>query len=90
MTWRLIITPKVQEALRKFSPGTKQYIRRALDDIREDPWVGKSLRDELLGFYSFRTRRFRIVYQIQRSTITVVVIGIGPRETIYKQVAEGL
>lgn len=87
MTWRLVITPRVQEALRTFPPHTKRYIRQALHDLAKDPWLGKPLRDEFAGFYSFRVKRFRIVYQIQRRLITVIVIAIGPRETIYRELA---
>ena len=85
MKWRFLITPKVQIALRTFPPETKRYIREALQEIRKDPWIGKPLRDELAGFHSFRARRFRIVYQIRRDTITVIVIGVGHRRTIYEE-----
>ena len=88
MKWRLVITPKVQETLRAFPPQTKRYIQEALHELPRDPWIGKPLRDELAGFYSFRVRRFRIVYQIERHIVTVVVIAIGPRETIYEELAE--
>ena len=87
MKWHLVVTPKVQEAVRTFPPQTKRYIREALAEISKDPWSGKPLRDELTGLYSFRTKRFRIVYQIQRHTITVVVITIGHRKIIYEQLA---
>ncbi len=90
MKWRLVITPKVQETLRTFPPETKRYVRRALEEIVKDPWIGKPLRDELIGFHSFRARRFRIVYRMERRVITVVVVGIGPRETIYEAVKAGL
>ncbi|MBI4436232.1 MAG: type II toxin-antitoxin system RelE/ParE family toxin [Candidatus Omnitrophica bacterium] len=85
MTWRLVVTPKVEAALRTFPPQTKRYIRGALEDIRRDPSIGKLLRDELAGLYSFRARRFRIVYRIERQVITVVVVGVGPRKTIYEE-----
>ncbi|MBI3616344.1 MAG: type II toxin-antitoxin system RelE/ParE family toxin [Candidatus Omnitrophica bacterium] len=85
MKWRLFITPKVQAALRTFPPETKRYIREAFGEICRNPWVGKPLRDELEGFHSFRAKRFRIVYQIRRHEITVAVIAVGPRETIYEE-----
>lgn len=87
MKWQLVITPKVETTLRILSPQIKRYIRQALEEIRNDPWIGKSLRDELAGFYSFRARRFRIVYRIERQRITVVVVGVGPRKTIYQELA---
>lgn len=85
MTWRLVITPPVQAALRTFPPQTKRYIRHACLELCRDPHQGKALRDELTGLYSFRAKRFRIVYQIHRHTVTVVVIAIGPRRTIYEE-----
>ncbi len=87
MKWHLIITPKVQNALRTIHPEIKYSIREAFDDIVHDPWIGKPLRDELSGFLSFRTRRFRIVYRIKRELITIVVVGVGPRKTIYEELA---
>ncbi len=85
MKWRLVITPRVQESLRSFPPETKRYIRAAFEEIRRDPRVGKPLRDELAGLYSFRVKRFRIVYRMERHIVTVIVIGVGRRETIYKE-----
>ncbi|MBI3333011.1 MAG: type II toxin-antitoxin system RelE/ParE family toxin [Candidatus Omnitrophica bacterium] len=90
MRRRLLITPKVQAALRTFPPETKRTLRRALEDICKDPWIGKPLRDEFAGLYSLRARRFRVIYQIQRQTITVVVIAIGPRERVYEELAAGM
>ena len=85
MTWRLIVKPKIETFLRSLRPETKRYIRASFEEIRKDPWIGKPLRDELAGLYSFRARRFRIVYRIERRIITVVVVGIGPRKSIYEE-----
>ncbi len=90
MKWRLIITPKVQEDLRDLSPQIRQYIRASLEELRKDPWLGKALKDELVGFYSFRVKHFRIVYEIQGHVITVVVVGVGRRESIYEELTAEL
>lgn len=87
MKWRVFLTPKVQEVLRTFPPEIKTYLRASLEEIAKDPSVGKVLKDELAGFRSFRARRFRIVYKINRHTITVLVIGIGHRRDIYEEVS---
>ena len=89
MKWQVILSPKVQSALKNLPPETKHYIRRALEDIALDPEVGKPLRDELTGFHSFRVKRFRIIYQIRHHTVTVIVIGVGRRETIYEDILSG-
>ena len=90
MTWRLVITPKVQEALRTVPPETKRYVRRAFQEIAKNPWIGKPLRDDLVGLHSLRVRRFRVVYRMERHIVTVVVVGVGPRETIYGEIASAL
>ncbi len=87
MKWRLVITPAVQSALSKFPSQTKRYIREALGEIQKNPWGGKPLRDELTGFFSFRAKRFRIVYRIERHTITVIVVSIGERKAVYKDLS---
>jgi mRNA-degrading endonuclease RelE of RelBE toxin-antitoxin system len=81
--WRLVITPVAQAALRIYSPETKQYIRAGLDEILDNPKIGKKLKDDLAGFFSYRVRRFRIIYQLQQHLVTIVVIAVGPGKTIY-------
>lgn len=90
MKWRLFLTPQAEALLRVLPPLTKRYVRQALDEILEDPWIGKALRDDLTGFHSFRTGRFRIVYQIHSPHRRLMVIGIGRRETIYEDIAAEL
>lgn len=90
MTWRLVVTPRVQAALPALPPQTKQYVRQAFREIAQDPTLGKPLRDELAGLSSFRAKRFRIVYQIQSSARTIVVVGVGPRDTLYETLAAEL
>ena len=85
MTWRLVVRPKIETLLRSLPPEIKRYVRASFEEIRKDPWIGKPLRDELAGLYSFRVKRFRIVYQIQHQIITVMVVGLGPRRTIYRE-----
>ena len=90
MTWRLVVTPKVEETLRVLPPQTKRYIRASFEEICKNPWIGKPLRDELTGFRSFRVKQFRIVYEIKRQIVTVVVIGVGPRRMIYEELTAGI
>ncbi|MFT5208102.1 MAG: mRNA interferase RelE/StbE [Candidatus Omnitrophota bacterium] len=88
MKWKLVITPRVQLALRTYSPQIKRYIRQALEYIHQNPEVGKPLKDDLAGFLSFKVRRFRIVYQIKRKVVTIYVIAIGHRQSIYDDLSD--
>ena len=57
----------------------------ALDDIVRHPTSGKSLREELEGLRSYQVGRTRIIYRLQDTA--VVLVTIGPRKTIYQDVA---
>ncbi len=85
MRWRLVVAPEAQNVIRTLSPQTKKYVREALGELIKDPFCGKPLRDELAGLYSFRVRRFRVVYKVDRKIITVIVVAIGRRESIYDE-----
>jgi mRNA-degrading endonuclease RelE of RelBE toxin-antitoxin system len=87
LKWQLVIAPKVQETLRTLPPQTKRYVRQAFLAIVQDPRGSKPLRAEFSGFYSFRVKRFRVVYKIQEPLNIIRVVGLGPRKTIYEDLA---
>jgi len=68
-----------------------------IDGLESDPELrGKPLDDDLAGYRSVRAvgQRYRIIYRVERSIVTVVVVAAGirkagSREDIYR-VAEKL
>jgi mRNA interferase RelE/StbE len=80
---RLRVPDDVAGLLRGLHPDLKRKLRSALDDIREDPTVGKLLREELEGLRSCRVARFRIVYRVAGTVIEIV--AVGPRRSIYQE-----
>jgi mRNA-degrading endonuclease RelE of RelBE toxin-antitoxin system len=85
MKHSLIIPADIQDFVRHQSPNLKKKIRRAFDDILQNPNRGKPLSDELAGKHSYRVGKFRVVYQIKTPSVTI--IDIGPRRTIYQQLS---
>jgi mRNA interferase RelE/StbE len=80
---RLKIPDDVAALIRGLHPDLKRKIRSVLDDLLDDPAIGKTLRDELAGLRSCRVARFRIIYQIAGTVIEIV--AVGPRQTIYAE-----
>jgi len=88
-----------REALKQLESITDRRIRQELfDRIKElaiDPdQQGKPLRNELAGLRSVKAahRRYRIVYQVEREKVVVVVVAVGIRKEgdradIYRQAA---
>ena len=87
---RLAIPPAAADRIRRLPPDLKRAIREALRAIRADPLHGKPLEKELRDYRKYRVRRFRIVYEYVRTMKTVRILAVGPRRTIYEEVAEQL
>ncbi len=85
MKYKLFIPLNLLQAIAVLPPGLKRQIRTALDEIVQDPQVGKPLRDDLLGCRSYRVGRYRIVYWIHEKRIEVEIIDVGRREIIYER-----
>jgi len=85
--YRLVIAPEVAAVICALHPDLKRSVRSALDAIGDAPSIGEPLRGELAGLWRYRVRRFRIVYAPDRSARVVRVVAVGPRRSIYEDVA---
>lgn len=88
MKYCLVVPPAVERTIASLPPNLKKKIRSALEEIREDPHLGKLLKDELRGMWSYRVSRYRIVYRIRHHLIEIQVIDIGSRNLIYERILE--
>lgn len=79
------IPPPVAEVIRSLHPDLKRSIKSAVRAIASDPECGEPLLRELDGLWTFRVRRFRIVYAIDRNTRTIRLIAVGHRRHSYDE-----
>lgn len=79
------LSPEVLAVIRHLPPELKREIRAAIERLRRNPELGKSLKGELEGWQSLRVRRLRIVYRATARAIDVA--AIGPRVSIYLETA---
>ena len=98
MTYQVDILPAAQEMVLAIADRRIQdKLLEGMTALANDPELqGKPLGDDLAGYRSIRAigHRYRIIYRVERSIVTVVVAakGIrkqGSREDIYR-VAEKL
>ena len=54
-----------------------------IDDLKEDPFIGKPLTRDFLGRYSYRVGIYRIIYRINIKENLVEIITAGHRSTVY-------
>ena len=83
--WTIVYKKSVQKDLRGISKDMQYIIRRAIEDkLMADPLrFGRPLRRNLKGLMKLRVGDYRVIYSIQRETVTVYVIKIGHRKEVY-------
>ena len=82
---RLKVPVTVRSIIRRLPPELKRKVRAALADILDDPSCGKALKEALDEYWSLRVGRTRIIYRLAGGAVEVV--GIGPRSSIYEEMA---
>ena len=83
--YQLKISTKAEKELKKISKKYQQHaIYAALEDIKEEPTIGKPLVRELTGRYSYRIGVYRLIYKISKKDKIVYIISVGHRSTIYQ------
>lgn len=76
-------TAKARRELKKISQLHKQAIAQAVEEIKEDPYVGKPLSKELIGRFSYKIDVYRIIYKVNKKDKTIIIITAGHRANIY-------
>ncbi len=82
---RLRFTPEAAGCISRLHPDNKRIIREALDELRQEPYAGDDLQDELAEFKSFIPRRFRIIYSVDDDHEVIHVYYVGHRRDVYDQ-----
>ena len=59
-------------------------IRSAIASLQSNPNAGKPLTGPWQGCRSLRVGVYRIVYQIEKSVLTIYVLDIGHRREVYR------
>lgn len=85
---RVKLTATAAEMLNNLHPDIKKQLKTILKELYKSPYMGKSLRNELVGFRSLKMKRYRIVYQMDDGCKTVIVYAIGHRRDIYEVITE--
>jgi mRNA-degrading endonuclease RelE of RelBE toxin-antitoxin system len=71
--------------LSKLHPEGKRTIKKALNELRQDPYLGDDLQEELSAFKSYKSKRYRILYNINEKENFIEICYIGHRRDVYDQ-----
>ena len=83
--WKIRFTPESSQLLSKLHPDNKGHVKQALTELRQNPFTGKDLQEELSGFKSLRLKQYRIIYNINEEENFIQIYHIGQRRDVYEQ-----
>ena len=84
--WKVSYKRSVKKDLKGIAKNIKYNLQKAIETkLMVDPIkLGIPLKRNLKGLMKLRVGHYRIIYSIQKNTITVFVIKIGHRKEVYK------
>ncbi|HBB02282.1 MAG: addiction module toxin RelE/StbE, RelE protein [Candidatus Peregrinibacteria bacterium GW2011_GWF2_38_29] len=83
MKYKVSFSPNAEKDMKKLPDKLRLRILLVLSRISVNPFMGKKLDGKLSGHYSFRAWPYRVIYQIFKDKLLVVVVKIGHRQSVY-------
>ena len=75
-------TPRFLKGIKALDREVQVRLLREVNILKTNPYAGKPLHGELRGVYSLRMGDYRILYQIKRNEIFLLVVG--HRKRVYE------
>ncbi len=70
--------------LKKINPKKVKSILKKVGELAENPLVGKPLKGEFQDYRRLRVGQYRVIYSVIKKIITIQILRVGPRGSIYK------
>ncbi len=84
MSYSIKIKGSAAKSLNKLPEPVRRRLIKAIDRLALNPHAGKALHGELGGLRRIRVGNFRVVYNLIRQELVVLVVRIGNRKDVYR------
>ncbi len=84
MNYLLKIKASAKKSLQKIDKQDRTRLIKAIDELLEHPYKGSQLKGELTGLRRIRVGPYRIIYEIQKHELIILVLRVGYRKEIYR------
>jgi mRNA interferase RelE/StbE len=85
MAYQVIIPKKVQKQLDKIDSKYKVRILAVLVSLEDNPYLGKKLAGKYKSQWSYNVWPYRIIYEIEKKKLIILIVRIGHRQGSYKR-----
>jgi len=81
--YRLLVSKRAENEIKKLSKEYRYILIQSLQEIKEDPFLGKPLTRNFAGRFSYRVGVYRIIYKVNVKENVIKVISAGHRSVVY-------
>lgn len=81
--FKIKLTSKARRQLKNLSKQQRISVGEILEDIKDNPLIGKPLERELAGKFSYRTGLYRVLYKINLQDEVVTILSARHRGIAY-------
>lgn len=85
MIYSVRIKQSAARELRELSASDRARVAKAIDQLAENPYFGSGLKGDLQGLRRLRVGVYRILYEVHKNEIVVLVVRIGRRNIVYRR-----
>jgi len=83
MIYQVLVEKQVQKTLEKIPPPFYTQIKRSILQLAHDPRPAGYIKLKNRDGYRIRIGEYRVIYDIKDKTLTVLILKVGHRKSIY-------
>ncbi len=84
MPYSLKIKKSALKELQRLDKPTRERLVTAIDQLADNPHVGKLLKGEFSGLRRIRIGSYRVIYEINETEILVLILRVAQRKDVYR------
>ena len=81
--YKIEIAPRAKKELRNLTIQYRQNIAEVIEELKENPAIGKPLSRNLTGKFVYKLGIYRIIYKVSKENEKVSILTVGHRSTVY-------
>ena len=83
--YQVIVPERVRKNLNKIPETFRHKIIITFSILSSNPFIGKKMRGEYDEHYTYRIWPYRIIYEIKKKKLIVLIVAVGHRQGIYNK-----
>lgn len=84
MPYLLQIKQSALKEIERLPKPERQRVIAAIDQLAENPHVGKLLKGDYSGLRRIRVGDYRVIYEINEGVVLVLILRVAHRKQVYR------